>query len=54
MLRNVSGKKKEEVTEGWRKLNNGELRSLYYLSNYNRMDSTVLYDVTPSSTVDVY
>jgi hypothetical protein len=33
VLRNIFGHKKEEVTEGWRKLKNGELHNLYSSPN---------------------
>jgi hypothetical protein len=42
VLRNIFGHKKEEVTVGWRKLNDGELHNLYPSPNLTRMDSTVL------------
>jgi hypothetical protein len=37
VLRRIFGPKREEVTEGWRKLHNEELRNLYSLpSNRSR------------------
>jgi hypothetical protein len=37
MLRKIFGPKREEVTGGWRKLNNEELHNLYSSPNKIRM-----------------
>jgi hypothetical protein len=37
MLRRVSGPKRDEMTEGWRKLHNEELHNLYSSPNIIRM-----------------
>jgi hypothetical protein len=37
VLRRIFGLKRDEVTGGWRKLNNGKLHNLYSLPNITRM-----------------
>jgi hypothetical protein len=37
VLRRIHGPKRDEVTEGWRKLHNEELHKLYLSSNIVRM-----------------
>jgi hypothetical protein len=37
VLRRIFGPKRDEVMEGWRKLHNEELHSLYYSPNIIRM-----------------
>jgi hypothetical protein len=37
MLRRIFGPKRDEVTEGWRKLHNEDLHNLYSLSSIIRM-----------------
>jgi hypothetical protein len=37
VLRGIFGPKRDEVTEGWRKLHNEELHNLYYSPNRIRM-----------------
>jgi hypothetical protein len=37
MLRQIFGPKRDEVTGGWRKLHNGELRNLYFSPSIIRM-----------------
>jgi hypothetical protein len=37
VLRRIFGSKREEVTEGWRKLHNKELQNLYSSSNITRV-----------------
>jgi hypothetical protein len=37
MLRRIFGKKRDEVTEGWRKLHNEELHNLYSSPSIVRM-----------------
>jgi hypothetical protein len=39
VLRNVFGRKREEVTEDWRKLRNDEHNNLYFSSNIVRINS---------------
>jgi hypothetical protein len=37
VLRRIFGPKRDEVTGGWRKLNNEELHGLYYSKNITRV-----------------
>jgi len=40
VLRRVFGSKRDEVTGEWTKLHNGELRDLYSLSNFVRVEKS--------------
>jgi hypothetical protein len=37
VLRRIFGPKRDEVTEGWRKLHNAELHNIYFSPNLIRM-----------------
>jgi hypothetical protein len=41
VLRKISGRKRDEIIGGWRKLHNGELRSLYVLPDVLRLIKTM-------------
>jgi hypothetical protein len=45
VLRRISGPKRDEVTEGWRKLHNDELHNLYTSPSTIRNDQVKEYEI---------